>query len=96
MGMMLKRYFAVAGANGTEPVTQQIPFQYLRDCRFILNDQNETVIHPMPCGCSIPFAGFAAGRPLSRTGEISAICKRGFSDQATCSQQCLDRFLAIS
>jgi hypothetical protein len=46
MGMMLKRYFAVAGANGTEPVTQQIGFQYLRDCRFILNDQNETVIHP--------------------------------------------------
>ena len=94
--MMLKRYFTVAGAHRTETFAEQIRLQYLRDCRFILNDQNETVIHPY----ALRFFNFLSRlhrRPtLLRTKGISAIFKLSFGGRATGSEQGLDRIHAVS
>ncbi len=96
MRMMLKRYFTVAGAHRAETVAEQIRFQYLRDCRFILNDQNETVIHPN----ALHFFNFLPRlhrrQTLSRTKGISAIFKLSFGDRAAGSEQGLDRIHAVS
>jgi len=58
--------FAAAGADGTKAVSRQIALQYLRNRRFILHDENETVVQSdILRFFRFPFGFAALGRTIA-------------------------------